>query len=455
MTAQSTIISVLPSFLKAQAKRIRESPLGYRLARGAVWSAAGGLVARSLSILSSVVIARILSKVGFGELGIIYSTLALFQLFAGFGLGVTATKYVAEYRHSDPVKAGRIIGMAWLVTVATGATCALLLVLLAPWLAEHTLAAPHLSGPLRIMAITLFITALNSAQAGALSGFEAFRTIAGLNLVAGVFSLPILVTGVLLGGLEGAVWAMAVSGAGTWLIFHMAVRREARRFQVPLRFAGSLRELPLLWRFSMPAVLSGMMVTPVNWACNALLVNQPGGYAEMGVLNAANQWFNALLFVPNIAGSVILPILSERLASRNTQDCGRLLRLSIRASAWAVTPMVALGCLLSTVIMRTYGEGFAPGWPTLVVTLITAGLLSVQTPLGHVLTASGRMWLAFWMNTGWAVGFLCLCLLLVKHGSLGIASARLGAYVLHATWTFTFAFLYLRGARNDLHASTI
>jgi O-antigen/teichoic acid export membrane protein len=455
MSAENTIMAVLPSFLKVHAKRIRESPLGYRLARGALWSTAGALIARGLSILSSVVIARLLSKVGFGELGIIYSTVALFQLFAGFGLGVTATKYVAEHRHSDPAKAGRIIGMAWLVTAATGTICAILLVVLAPWLAARTLAAPHLSGPLRITAIALFIAALNSAQAGALSGFEAFKTLAGANLIAGVLSFPILIVGVLWGGLEGVVWAMVVSGAGTWLIFHVAVRKEARRFHVPLRFVGCLQELPLLWRFSIPAVLCGMMVTPVNWACNAMLVNQPEGYAEMGVFNAANQWFNALLFLPNVAGGVILPILSERLASRNTHDCGKLLGLTIRATALAVTPMVVLGCLLSAVIMRVYGESFAAGWPTLIVTLITAGLLSVQTPVGHIITASGRMWLGFLMNTGWAIGFLCLSYLLVRHGSSGIASARLGAYVLHATWTFAFAYLYLRGDSNGFGRNDI
>ncbi len=448
MSDQNRIMTVLPSFLRAHAQRIQASPLGYRLARGALWSTAGALIARVLSLLSSIVIARLLSKVGFGELGIIYGTVALFQLFAGFGLGVTATKYVAEHRHSDPAKAGRIIAMAWLVTAATGAICAVLLAGLAPWLAAHTLAAPHLGGPLRITSLALFLTAINSAQTGALSGFEAFKTMARLNLITGVSNVPILIVGVLLGGLEGAVWAMVVSGAGTWLILHLAIRNEARRFHVPLRLVGCLQELPLLWKFSVPAVLSGMMVTPVSWACNALLVNQPGGYAEMGVFNAANQWFNALLFLPNVAGGVILPILSERLASRNTRDCARLLGLSFRAIALAVTPMVILGCLLSAVIMRVYGASFAAGWPTLIVTLITAGLLSVQTPVGHIITASGRMWLAFGMNTGWAIGFLCLSCLLVRHGSLGIASARLGAYVLHTTWTFGFAYWYLRGGAH-------
>ncbi|MCL5281662.1 MAG: oligosaccharide flippase family protein, partial [Planctomycetes bacterium] len=186
MSVQNTIVSVLPSFLRVHVQRIRRSPLGYRLARGTVWSTAGAVTARGLSLLSSIVIAHLLSQVGFGELGILYSTVALFQVFAGFGLGVTATKYVAEHRHSDPAKAGRIIAMAWLVTVATGASCAVLLAVLAPWLAAHTLAAPHLSRPLRITAIALFLTAVNSAQAGALSGFEAFKSIARLNVITGV-----------------------------------------------------------------------------------------------------------------------------------------------------------------------------------------------------------------------------------------------------------------------------
>lgn len=449
MRVKDTIMAVLPSFLRGYAERIEASPLGYRLARGAFWSAAGAIISRGLGIVSSIVVARTLGKVGFGELGIINSTTMMFQLFAGFGLGLTATKYVAEYRRSDPLRAGRIIGMAWMVTAVTGCICAVLLAVLAPWLAAHTLAAPHLSGLLRITGIALFITAINAAQGGALSGFEAFKTIATRNFIAGILNFPIMIAGVLLAGLKGAVWATVISCAANWFICHLAVRKEARRFRVPLTFTGCLQELPLVWRFSLPAVLGGMMVTPVNWACSAMLVNQPNGYAEMGIFSAANQWFGALLFLPNIAGSVVLPILSERMASKNAQECEKLLGLSIRVIAVAVTPVVIVGCLLSTIIMRFYGESFGSGWLTLVVVLITAGLLSIQTPVGHVIAASGRMWMGFIMNTGWAIAFLGLSYALVKNGSVGIASARLGAYVLHATWTFGFAYWYLKAGKKD------
>ncbi len=448
MSVKNIILAVLPPFLRAYATKVEASPLGYRLARGTFWSMAGAIISRGLGIASSVVIARTLGQVGFGELAIINSTVAMFQLFAGFGLGLTATKYVAEYRKSNPLKAGRIIGLAWLVTAVTGGLCAVLFAVFAPWLATQTLAAPHLSGLLRIAAIALFISALNAAQNGALSGFEAFKTIAIRNLIAGLLDFPIMVAGVLLAGLEGAVWAIVASRAFNWFICHLAVRREARRFGVHLSFTGCIQELPLIWKFSLPAVFGGMMVTPVNWVCNAMLVNQPNGYEKMAIYHAANQWFRAVIFLPIIIGSVVLPILSERLGNKDTAQSGKVLIFSMKVNAIIVIPIVFVGCLFSLWIMRLYGSNFSSGWPTLVVVLITAGLFSVQTPVGQIIAASGRMWLGFVMNLGWALAFIGLTYLLLKMGSLGIASARLGAYLLHSTWVFGFAYCYLNLAKG-------
>jgi len=454
VSVKSLASTCCPSFLRPMFNRIENSPIGTRLARGMFWSMAGAVISRGLGIVSSVVVARTLGKVGFGELGIISSTVAMFQLFAGFGLGLTATKYVAEYRSTDPQKAGRIIAMAWMVTAVTGGICALLLAVLAPWLAAHTLAAPHLSGLLRITGIALFITALNAAQNGALSGFEAFKTIATRNLIAGLFSFPIMITGVLLAGLRGAVWATVVSCAVNWFICHWAVRKEARRFNVPLSFSGCLQELPLLWRFSLPAVISGMVVTPVNWACNALLVNQPNGYEEMGMFSAANQWYAMLLFLPGLLGGVVLPVLSERLGQKDTKQSVKTMVLAIKVNALLVLPIVLFASIASPYIMNLYGNSFKSGWPTLVVVLLTAAVIAAQDPVGQIIAASGRMWIGFAMNFGWAFAFVILTYVLVKMGSIGLASAQLGAYLLHSIWVFGFAYYLLTAAKAGSHTQT-
>jgi O-antigen/teichoic acid export membrane protein len=364
----------------------------------------------------------------------------MFGVFAGFGMGLTATKYVAEFRTTNPVKAGRILALSGLVALASGLLMAVTLIVLAPWLASRTLAAPQLSGLLQISSGLLLLSALNGAQVGALAGFESFKVIAKIGIWTGLASFPLKLGGVYLAGLSGAVWGMVATLGIGWLLNHLALRREAARLGVPLRFAGCHQEWKVLWKFSLPAVMAGAMVGPVTWSCNAMLVNQPQGYAEMGVFNAANQWWAALLFLPGVVGQVVLPILSERLGNQDTRNSGRILASAIKLNAAITLPVVIIGCLLSPYIMQLYGEGFKSGWPTLVVVLLTAGLLAIQAQAGQYIIALGRIWLGFLMNMGWGLAFIGLTMGLVHWGALGLSAARFGAYILHSTWVFWFIY---------------
>ena len=444
MSVKSLIFTYCPFFLRQILDRIENSPIGFRLAKGVFWSMAGSIISRGLMLCATVLVARILGKTVYGELGMIQSTVGMFGVFAGFGLGLTATKHVAEFRLSDPERAGRIIGISGLFAMLTGGVMALVLFIFAPWLAEHTINAPHLSGILRVGAIILFINALNGAQTGALSGFEAFKTIAYVNLFVGLISFPILVCGAYFGGLTGVVWALAINLYFNWLLNHLALRKEARRHRIPFTFRNCRRELPILWKFSLPAVLAGSMVGPVNWVCNAMLVNHPDGYGEMGIFSAANQWYTMLMFLPGILGSVILPILSGQLSQNNTKQSMKTLALAVKMNLLIITPLVLVASIASPYIMSLYGEGFGDGWPTLVVVLMTAGLVAVQAPVGQIIAASGRMWIGFAMNMGWALTFIVIILLLVEHGSIGLAVSRMIAYVLHSVWVFVFAFWLIR-----------
>ena len=170
MSLESYFYRYLPPFLSRLWDRIKASSFGYRLAHGTFWSMMGAGVSQSLMLLTSIISARILGKQQFGEFGIINTTIGMFGVFAGFALGMTATKYVAEFRRKDPVKAGRIVALSSLVAMGTGAAVALVLLVIAPWLASETLAAPQLTGLLRISAGFLFFGALSGAQTGAQTG---------------------------------------------------------------------------------------------------------------------------------------------------------------------------------------------------------------------------------------------------------------------------------------------
>jgi len=107
---KKAVYTCCPDFLHPVLDRVEASEIGYRLAKGVFWSMASAVISRGLMLAASVLVARMLGKTGFGELGMIRSTVGMFGVFAGFGLGLTATKHVAEFRSSDPARAGRIIG---------------------------------------------------------------------------------------------------------------------------------------------------------------------------------------------------------------------------------------------------------------------------------------------------------------------------------------------------------
>ncbi len=435
---------VTGGYLSTLTARLRASPIGYRLARGAFWGVFAGITSRVLALGMSVIVARVLGRERFGQFGIVQSTVALFGTLAGLGLGLTTTKYVSELRQNDPARAGRLMGLCFLVSMISGGLISAVVWLVAPWLAASTLAEPRLAPLLRVGSALILLGGINGAQTGALVGFEAFRKIAQVNVFSGLASFPLVVGGTLVFGVEGAVWGLVASNGVNIYLNRLALMKEARRAQVPIGFHGCLQERKVLVTFSLPALASGMLAAPVSWLCNAMLVNRPNGYAEMGILSAANQWFYAVLFFPSALVSNGLPILSERLAVDDRRGSRQALALNLKLTAAVVLPVVLLGCLGSRHIMGIYGSAFAGHWLTLLVALATGGVLAIQIPIGQIMIASGRMWLVTTLQVIWAVILCGATWAFLPLGALGVILARLLAWSIHTCLTSAYAWWRLK-----------
>lgn len=438
MASQTIILRYIPLTIKNLVERLKKSPLGYRLVNGAFWSLCGAVVSRLFGLAAFVIVARILGKVGYGEFAIVQSTVGMFGIFAGFGLGQTATKYVAELRDKNPEKAGRIMGMSGLVAAGTGIAMATILFVFAPWLASNTLANPGLATPLRIGSLILFAEALNGAQLGALSGFEAFKAAAKINIVVGIITFPAMMWGVYAGGLEGSIWALVGIRALNWLLNHIILRREAAIHGVPFTIAGSLQEFPILWHFSLPAMLSSVMVFPTLWLCNAMLVNQPGGYGQMGLLQAALVLQQVILFAGANLGAPLLPILANSIGNEN-KGFARINMLS----TWflGVVPAVFLFGIPEIAII-IYGNDFAGQQfvKTFLLIVFSTSIIVYKQGLARVLAAYGLMWWGTLSNLFWALTMISFTWLLIGWGALGFALAYVLAYVLN---TVVFIPLYI------------
>ena len=403
--------------------------LRLEILRNAGWSLMAAVIARGANVLVLMACARILAQERLGELAITQSTVGLFGSLAGLGLGMTTTKFLAEYRSSDPARAGRILALSLITAVVSALAMTGGFIALAPWVAARSLAAPGMSWVLIASSGLLGLGVIEAVETGALTGFEAFRTIATLSAWAGVASLPLTALLVWWFGLGGAIAGLTLTLALSCILNGVALWKECRRHGVHMQFAGCLEERRILIGFSLPAYLSGVIVAPTTWLASAMLVNQPGGYAEMALYAAADRFRFILIFVPLAACRLIVPALARYRASGDQHGYASVLRLNLQLGLALTVIPAAICALASPYLMNLYGTAFRHGWPIMAILSFSAIPTVLNTQFGSVLLGDDRAWTRMAVDV--FLGLVCIgvaWLAVPRWGASGLAVAFSAAY---------------------------
>ena len=412
-------------------RKLEDSLIAKRFISGSFWSILGAVLSRGLMLIASIIVARIIGKTEYGELGIIRSTVTMFSVFAGFGLGLTATKYIAEFRDKEPEVTGKIIAISTIFAVMSGAIISMVILLYAPYLSNNILNSQNLSHELQLSAIMLFFSALNGAQTGILTGFEAFKKIAKINVISGAISFPVQILTTYLWGLQGAVIGFGTNYFILYLLNKKGVQQITKKHKINISYVNCWSQWRVLYKFSLPAVFSGLLVTPVMWFGNAILVNQQNGYDEMAIFDAANQWRNAILFLPTIISQILLPLLAN--SNNNKLQFKKLLKYSILTN-FSITSIIAITISgFSGLIMKSYGSDFYSGRNVLIILVFTTTLIATNSTIGQAIASKGKMWIGFLLNSIWAIVMLSTSYILLTngYGAKGLAIAYLISYFIH------------------------
>lgn len=423
---------ITPRALLPFLERIQHSAERLRFARGMFWSVAGAVSSRAVGLLASIIVARILGKKGFGELGVVQSTTNMYMTFAQFGIGMMITKYVAEFRKTNPERAGRAIAMSTILAVVSGCIVGLVMVATSAW-AARLLAAPQLQFAIAISAAALLLITTNEVQNGVLNGLEAFKRRSTILFAAAIAGFPITVIGAFFFGLIGAVCGLIASQALVLVLSQQAVQKESSAAGISIRWREFRKEAGVLIRFSVPMLLVGAVYMPSTWIANMILVNTPGGYAEMGVFSAADRWRTAILFLPTLLGGVTLPMLSSLQSKEDFGKYQSVLLANIKFSVLASLAVAAPVALVAPWIMKSYGPGFREGSWVLITLCATAVAFAAFWIVNQSLLSRGHVMTIFYINLGWAVTLLTSEWLLRRNGAKGLAFAYLLAEACRVT----------------------
>lgn len=373
-----------------------------RIISGTSWVFVGTIVSKAVVFLATVCIARILSKEAYGELSIIRSTIQLFVSLSGFGIGATATKFIAEYRKNNPQKTINTYLVANIFVWIMAILACLILMFFSSSIAIGRLYQEELVLQFRIAGIILFFTLLNGAQTGTLSGFEDFKRIAKCNVIMGLSEIVFLCIGAYFWGLTGAVIGFGLTYCVGWIYNSVGIWRHLLAFHISI--LGELKKIRLkdfkiLYTFSLPlAVVSWIHMLTYWWMKTAVAGNS--SFENMANYDVAEQWKNLILMIPSMIASVILPILSN--INANLRDRRNVIRLNLYINVGITSTLSILIFILGKWILLMFGTTYTNVWP-LYILVASAVLDSISSICGTILVSSNKAFWGLFSNITWAI----------------------------------------------------
>lgn len=419
------------------------------IAKDSSWAVIGSAMGKALSMVAGIVIARILGAETYGEYGMIKSTLAYMATFSTFGLGYTATKYIAQCRKDDFSSMRRIIASSTRITIATSGLMAIVMLFVLP---RISFIEEDMVPVLRYTAFIIMFNAVNTTQLGLLAGFKDFRRIAVNNTIVGVlmFLLGTVLTYFL--GLDGTIIALFSTTVIQCLLNHLAVRRhylEASAADRSESRKGLWEQTKNMLSFSLPIALQECIFASANWLRMLVLIKL-AGYDENGLYTASNQWFIMILFIPGMLRNVILSHLSSSADDKrqHSQIFNTMLKISIVAT---IIPALAIAAA-SPLICYFYGQSFEGFSSVLLIAVVTSVFGCIANIYTQEFISRGKNWTVFWGYVLRDYGALVVAypLLLKFDGNHGAAIMYAATLVMHIVYCIVLKIEYERYNRFSI-----
>ena len=413
--------------MKVDLNSLKNKLLASSLFKDSFWSLTGNIFGKGFSLVAGIVVARLLGSTAYGEYGIIKNTLLTIAMFSSFGLGITATKFIAETKEKNPSDLYAFLFVCNLVALFVSASISVLVVVFAPQIALY-LEAPRLSTAIRWTAIAIVFNALNTTQIGILGGFKAYKATAHNNVWAGLVTFIITIPLTFWRGFNGAIVALVISLGFNCLINRISINKRTPKEKAFVTKA----QVKEIVSFSFPVALQESLYALTNWLVSFVIIKS-AGYAELGLCTAATQWMAVMSFIPGALRNVALSYLST---SKDNKDDSRSILNRLLAVNFVSTmfPCICVW-LLSSVICGMYGPDYIGLRRVLNVMVFTAVVTSLTNIITQDLISRNQNWFLFSSRLIRDLGIVSLSYWVMNQYSLGAFA--------YACISLVFQVLYL------------
>lgn len=330
-----------------------------RAVSGVLWSALQRGTVRASTLLTFVVLGRLLAPEDFGLVALATALVALVNVFSEVGAGT----YVIQHPDLDD----RQVSTVFWNGVGLSAVLAVLLVLAAPPLAG-ALDQEGLTPVVQALGALVLLSSLSSVPSAVLKRDLQFRTLAVRSMAASIVAAVVAVAVALLGG---GVWSLVVQYLVHTLV-SIVILWTVTSWRPRLAYDTATSGSALRYGSS---VLAIQLVTQLRLRADVLVISIIAGPVVLGLYTVAGKILNTVLdTVVAVISTVAGPVFAR--LKDDLPRLGRAYREAVTTALAIVSPL-----LVALVLAAPWGIPFVFGdqWEPAVVpaqVLVVAGLVT-------------------------------------------------------------------------------
>ena len=447
--------------LNALFVRIFKNQLIRRIVRnsGYLFSATGA--AAAMSMLQSILAARLLGPATFGILGALTQFTSVINRFASFRIDELVVRYVGYYEEKgDHSRAAAVFKLAAALEVSGSVLAFVLIYFLAPYGAQFFTHDPNLVDWFRIYGLIVLANLIFESATGILQIFDRFRVIAVTTATQAALTLTIIVVAFLFDlGLLAVVMAYMCGKVLGSVVVTSAALIEARRawgpgwWRTPFGLLQTQRRSLLTFAFSTNLSSTISLIAKDS---EVLWVSAFLGTTEAGYYKTALALTNLLQIPVSPLPKATFPELSREIARKSWDNVRYVLKQGSQlAAAYSIPVTLVLILLGQPIIALTYGAEFLPAYPALVILLIGYTFTNIFYWNRVALLALARPVFPTLVNfTGMVLKVSLIFLLVPTYGYLAFAALLSGYYIYTVGIAAVRVFVDLRSRTLTPSSST-
>ena len=341
---------------------------------GFFWRFSERIVAQSISLIVSIVLARLLLPEDYGAVALVMVFITIADVFVNNGLG----NALIQKMDADDIDFSSV----FYINIIIGIVLYLVLFLIAPLVAEFY-HMPVLQPGLRVLAIRIPIASINSVQQAYVSRNMLFKRFFFSTIGGTIFSA---VLGIAMAYAGFGIWALVAQQLSNTfidtLILWITVRwRPTKSF--------SWTRLKYLLSFGWKLLVSSLLDTAYNNLRN-LIIGKMYSSSDLAFYNQGDKFPKVIVTNINASiDSVLLPTMSS--AQDDKERVKQMTRRAIKTSTYVMAPlMMGLAFCAEPIVSLVLTDKWLPCVPFLRIFCITYMFWPVHTANLNAINAMGR-----------------------------------------------------------------